>query len=677
MAKAFIDDTNLTNIASAIRTKLGVADTYLPSEMAGAILSIPKRKVVDFNVSPITLNGAKANSLQYVKAYGKCEQNGTPTPTSPVDIVCNNGVLKARHESGLPLGYTLLDYMVFNGTQVIDTGFTPNQDSKIVSKFNGLSTFDMWVYGTGTSNPRITCYLSTTGYQRFGNVAVDSTNISRNIINTVTQDKNGFYYNGQGKPYTSVGTFTAQNTLTIGNSNQSTGTPYFSGNFYYLKIYDNGTLVRDYVACKDSSNVVGFYDLVNGTFITDTGLTAGNTVSDPTIIYTEGNTETVKISRLPQGYQELEYIESSGTQCINTGIKYDGNDFTLEWKAIDKGPNLSTLFAATNYEPYSGGLYANTAGIRKFYVGSQAAGGVDLGYTYDSTTLHSWKLTVLNTDASLYKDGVLIGSATVPNNIDTQHVIYLFCGGKASNNNLVQFSKLCLYNWKLTKSGVLAFNGIPAKRLSDNVLGMYDFVSNTFLTNAGTGDFIGGPEINTATCERLLSLPGYTDTQEILNGVVARNLDVRVFDGTESWQEITNARGYYYGNANNDPCRLDVNYAYCAALCTHFNFVIWPNNINPMATNSIGYNIYGATGRTNGNITIRPDMTVYDTLEKWKAYLAEQYAAGTPVIVVRMATPTTESVTAQPMQTAEGDNTLEITQSALSGLEVECEYFLQ
>ena len=37
MAKAFIDDTNLTNIANAIRTKLGVADTYLPSEMAGAI----------------------------------------------------------------------------------------------------------------------------------------------------------------------------------------------------------------------------------------------------------------------------------------------------------------------------------------------------------------------------------------------------------------------------------------------------------------------------------------------------------------------------------------------------------------------------------------------------------------------------------------------------------------
>lgn len=40
MAKAFIDDTNLTNIANAIRTKLGVSDTYLPSEMADNIMLI-------------------------------------------------------------------------------------------------------------------------------------------------------------------------------------------------------------------------------------------------------------------------------------------------------------------------------------------------------------------------------------------------------------------------------------------------------------------------------------------------------------------------------------------------------------------------------------------------------------------------------------------------------------
>jgi len=49
MAKAFIDDTNLTNIANAIRSKNGTNNTYLPSQMASAIAAIPlKEKDVNF-----------------------------------------------------------------------------------------------------------------------------------------------------------------------------------------------------------------------------------------------------------------------------------------------------------------------------------------------------------------------------------------------------------------------------------------------------------------------------------------------------------------------------------------------------------------------------------------------------------------------------------------------------
>ena len=40
MANVIINDTNLTNIANAIREKNGLTDTYKPSEMAGAILAI-------------------------------------------------------------------------------------------------------------------------------------------------------------------------------------------------------------------------------------------------------------------------------------------------------------------------------------------------------------------------------------------------------------------------------------------------------------------------------------------------------------------------------------------------------------------------------------------------------------------------------------------------------------
>ena len=45
-------------------------------------------------VSPLSLVNAVAHSLISLTQTGKCSQASTPTPTSPVDIYCNNGALK-------------------------------------------------------------------------------------------------------------------------------------------------------------------------------------------------------------------------------------------------------------------------------------------------------------------------------------------------------------------------------------------------------------------------------------------------------------------------------------------------------------------------------------------------------------------------------------------------------
>ena len=180
-----------------------------------------------------------------------------------------------ENASLLPNGYTELQYITFNGTQELDTGFTPNQDTRIESKIYGATNANMWIYGTGVSNPRITAYLAQSGNQRFGNKTVDSTGITGETLITIVQDKNVFNWNGNTKTYDSQSNFTALTSLAIGNSNGSTGTPYFSGNFYYMKIYDNEILVRDYVPAQDSNNNVGLFDRVNNVFLTAEGLVAG------------------------------------------------------------------------------------------------------------------------------------------------------------------------------------------------------------------------------------------------------------------------------------------------------------------------------------------------------------------------------------------------------------------
>jgi len=53
-----------------------------------------------------------------------------------------------------------------------------------------------------------------------------------------------------------------------------------------------------------------------------------------------------------------------------------------------------------------------------------------------------------------------------------------------------------LYSYKIinTSTNVVRFAGLPAKN-SSNVLGMYDFITGTFFTNAGTGLFSAGAEL--------------------------------------------------------------------------------------------------------------------------------------------------------------------------------------
>ena len=64
MSKAFIDDTNLTAIANAIRAKNGSTDTYLPSAMPAAIEAIPTG--VDTSDATATSDDIVINKTAYV-----------------------------------------------------------------------------------------------------------------------------------------------------------------------------------------------------------------------------------------------------------------------------------------------------------------------------------------------------------------------------------------------------------------------------------------------------------------------------------------------------------------------------------------------------------------------------------------------------------------------------------
>ena len=167
----------------------------------------------------------------------------------------------------------------------------------------------------------------------------------------------------------------------------------------------------------------------------------------------------------------------------------------------------------------------------------------------------------------------------------------------------------------------------------------------------------------TATAEMLLKIGDYTDVQEILSGAVTRNVGIKVLDGTENWvvASVSSVR-YILLEPTTDSNRYDI-------ISSHFKS-------DPVAFANMSNNS-GCLTRiaTEGKKAIALKAESYATLNDWTQYLANQYAAGTPVIVIYpLATPTTESVAGQTLQVQDGDNTLEITQASIDGLELEAEY---
>lgn len=186
--------------------------------------------------------------------------------------------------------------------------------------------------------------------------------------------------------------------------------------------------------------------------------------------------------RLPAGYTELAYLESTGTQYIDTGYIPTGTNNDIYADVTFLGYKDSTQWAAW-FSAYTGENNRTYRIVRNgnnttnvlLYNGAKASGG---GVSYTFAANNRYKI-------SLYHDYTYNINGTTGNLNSTSGTantasMKVFGTGKA----LLRF-----HSFKLVKNGNTAIDLVPAMRDSDNVVGMYDLVSNTFLTNAGSGTF--------------------------------------------------------------------------------------------------------------------------------------------------------------------------------------------
>lgn len=187
-------------------------------------------------------------------------------------------------------------------------------------------------------------------------------------------------------------------------------------------------------------------------------------------------------NKLPSQFQQIDYIQSSGTQYINTGIYPKTETIArvrYKLNARNASPFAARWSGAETYDTF--GIFSNTPTTSVFYYGR-----------YTNTEYRTLP-TPLNQiiDATLGIDNIKINDndySITRSALQSTQPIYLFC---MNNVGVAAFpSRAEMYSFVIIENGNLLMNMIPCIRKLDSKPGMYDTITKTFFTNAGTGEFI-------------------------------------------------------------------------------------------------------------------------------------------------------------------------------------------
>lgn len=180
----------------------------------------------------------------------------------------------------LPDEYQQVKYIEGFGSQYINTKFVPNQDTSCLLEIIYTSSVNGWILGSrkgqneaqfgllkGSQYNENVLRTDYNIYQAYVNVTVNTKHIIYKNKNKLYVDnvlKNALNYNNFNSEY-SLGLF----AINLGNSFSSACGIM---KLFNCKIYDNETLVRDFIPCyRKFDNEVGLYDLVTKEFYTNQG----------------------------------------------------------------------------------------------------------------------------------------------------------------------------------------------------------------------------------------------------------------------------------------------------------------------------------------------------------------------------------------------------------------------
>lgn len=176
---------------------------------------------------------------------------------------------KAQAQSGLPEGYTAVDYLQSSGTQWIDTGYKYGIDSDIEVKF-GTSAGGALAGAQDSDDNKYKFVIVPIGSSLWVGRGTSAALDMSDMIKPLTLKNASSLFkltDSRGKEKEVVSNnpdyVGSQLTIYLFARHTPTGTTNMSkSQIYYCRFYENGELVCDMRPCLDTDGVPCMYDLV-------------------------------------------------------------------------------------------------------------------------------------------------------------------------------------------------------------------------------------------------------------------------------------------------------------------------------------------------------------------------------------------------------------------------------
>lgn len=415
--------------------------------------------------------------------------------------------------------YRVVEYIQSTGTQYIDTEYYPNPNTIMEAELlfvgdtgnftapvgsspfgcvesNGLASFSM-NFGAASvqDNELFTWFEKTYGQGAAVKNKVITSRTTRSTF-TVNAGTGAVQYGTvtwQAVPKT---TTHAVNAMCLFGAGGADGfvTPFtrFGMRVFGWKIWDGGTLVRDFVPCYRVFDLAGgLLDRVSGRFFANAG--TGSFSYDV----------TTYDAALPAAYRQLDALVATGAQHIATGVYADSNtavtvevtpyEVTAQRRVFAARATESSAVTADDlfFEAYvsGGNRWACCCTDGPYDSASDAAGLWSSGSAAPSAGNRT-SFTLDSHGDAFYVNGAKQVSLARPRAQNSPAPIELMrAGGTADEYGWGKLYAACIW-----QNGLIVRNFVPCYRVADGLAGLYDLVTEAFFPSEGDSPFLHGTD---------------------------------------------------------------------------------------------------------------------------------------------------------------------------------------